>query len=187
MEVKVYILNAFTKSESGGNPAGVVINHNNLNEYHMLAIAKKLGFSETAFVHKKKESTFNVKFFTPETEIDLCGHATIAVFSLMRELEMIKPGKYYQETKAGSLQVKINHNGSIFSVLVGVIDPSPMTGPVRYDFICFLLLSGRFEPRNFICCIRFAQSWTCGTIQAYRRSVCSALLSYRDMHPASSA
>jgi PhzF family phenazine biosynthesis protein len=54
MEVTVYQLNAFTKAEKGGNPAGVVLESESLNEEEMQYIAHKVGYSETAFIQKSK-------------------------------------------------------------------------------------------------------------------------------------
>ena len=81
--IKVYTLNAFTDDVSGGNPAGVVLDADNLTEKQMQGIAKKVGFSETAFVMSSDSADFRVRFFTPSDEVDLCGHATIATFKLL--------------------------------------------------------------------------------------------------------
>ena len=77
MNVKVITLNSFALESGGGNPAGVVLDASGLAEAQMLEIAKKVGFSETAFVMESDKSDFRVRFFTPEAEVDLCGHATI--------------------------------------------------------------------------------------------------------------
>jgi PhzF family phenazine biosynthesis protein len=114
MIIKVHILNAFTKNTQGGNPAGVVLEADNLSNNQMQRIAKKVGFSETAFVLKSDKADFKVQFFTPNGEVDLCGHATIATFFLMAKLELIQVGKYTQETKAGVLNIKVRPDGTIF-------------------------------------------------------------------------
>ena len=69
--IKVYTLNAFTDDVSGGNPAGVVLDADNLTEKQMQGIAKKVGFSETAFVMSSDSADFRVRFFTPSDEVDL--------------------------------------------------------------------------------------------------------------------
>lgn len=108
MEVKVFLLNSFAKIKEGGNPAGVVLNSDNLVEQEMLDIAGKVGFSETAFVQKSEIADFKVRFFTPKAEVDLCGHATIATFSLLKQQGIISDGSYFQETKAGKLKVEVD-------------------------------------------------------------------------------
>lgn len=114
MNAKVFTLNAFAKTANGGNPAGVVLNSDNLSDEQKLLIAKKVGFSETAFVQKTDKANFKVKFFTPNAEVDLCGHATIATFYLLASQQVIPPGKYTQETKAGLLGIEILPDGTVF-------------------------------------------------------------------------
>jgi len=112
--MQLYTLNAFAKTKNGGNPAGVVLDADSLSEVEMQNVAKKVGFSETAFVQKSKKADFKVKFFTPKGEVDLCGHATIATFYLMTKLGLIKPGFYMQETKAGVLKIEVKKDNTIF-------------------------------------------------------------------------
>lgn len=114
MNIDVITLNAFAADEIGGNPAGVVINADELSEIEMQQIAKKVGFSETAFIMKSDKADFKLRFFTPEDEVDLCGHATIATFYAMFNLGLVKSGKYIQETKAGNLEIEIKEDGKIF-------------------------------------------------------------------------
>lgn len=113
MNVKVITLNSFALESGGGNPAGVVLDASGLAESQMLEIAKKVGFSETAFVMDSDKSDFRVRFFTPEAEVDLCGHATIGAFYAMHEKGIIKSGKYSQETLAGILSFEIREDGTI--------------------------------------------------------------------------
>ena len=114
MIITVYTLNAFSKTSEGGNPAGVVLEADTLSDNQMQQIANKVGFSETAFVSKSEKADFRVRFFTPNSEVDLCGHATIASFFLMVKLALIKEGVYTQETKAGILHIDVQHNEKIF-------------------------------------------------------------------------
>lgn len=113
MNRKVYKMAAFTTDPSGGNPAGIVFNADNLSEKEMLTIAGDVGYSETAFVMDSELADFRVRFFTPVDEVDLCGHATIATYNLMRDLDMIGTTEYIQETKAGILKLRIK-NKNIF-------------------------------------------------------------------------
>lgn len=114
MAKEVITLNAFALDETGGNPAGVFIKADELSESEMQQIAKKVGFSETAFIMNSDKADFKLRFFTPEAEVDLCGHATIAAFYAMFELGVVKAGKYFQETKAGILQIDIRDDATIF-------------------------------------------------------------------------
>ncbi len=114
MKIKVYTLNAFAKTNTGGNPAGVVLNADSLLSEHMQRIAKKVGFSETAFVKKSNNADFKVEFFTPNKEVNLCGHATIATFCLLADKGIIDAGRYTQETKAGILEIEYRKNNRIY-------------------------------------------------------------------------
>ena len=113
MKVKVYRINVFAKSIEGGNPAGVVLNGDALSEEDMKKIASIVGFSETAFVMKSECADFKVRFFTPNEEVDLCGHATIGTYFTLLIQGHIKPGNYTQETKAGVLNVEVKEDLSI--------------------------------------------------------------------------
>ncbi len=114
MKVVVFTLNAFSKTENGGNPAGIVLNADFLSEIEMQSIAAKVGFSECAFVQKSDIADYKIRFFTPYAEVDLCGHATIAAFSLLAQLGITRTGEYTQETKAGILKVELLKDGVIF-------------------------------------------------------------------------
>lgn len=114
MEIKVYTLNAFAKTDNGGNPAGVVLDADFLSAHDMQKIAAKVGFSETAFVKKSNKADFKVAFFTPNEEVDLCGHATIATFYLLANKGIIQIGEYTQETRAGILKVECRNDNVIY-------------------------------------------------------------------------
>jgi len=104
--VLVHLVNAFAKTPHGGNPAGVCLDQG-LSDANMQNIAAQVGFSETAFVMDSRKADGRVRFFTPVTEVDLCGHATIALYTVMRNRKVIKPGEYTQETRAGILAVQV--------------------------------------------------------------------------------
>lgn len=137
MNVKVITLNSFALESGGGNPAGVVLDSSGLAEAQMLETAKKVGFSETAFVMESDKSDFRVRFFTPEAEVDLCGHATIGAFYAMYEKGIIKPGKYSQETLAGILSVEIREDGTIMmDQNQPELSKSISPGDKDYEMVC---------------------------------------------------
>ncbi|AUD64273.1 hypothetical protein BK011_00665 [Tenericutes bacterium MZ-XQ] len=104
---QLFKVKAFIKNDQGGNKAGVYLFADDLTDQEMLEIAKNLGYSETAFVMKGKVADFKVRFFTPTNEVDLCGHATISTFHVLRKLDIIGDSIYTQETKAGILKVNV--------------------------------------------------------------------------------
>lgn len=108
MKIIVYQLNSFAKVSGGGNPAAVVLNAENLSQEMMQETAKIIGVSETAFVMASEKADYRIRYFTPVSEVGLCGHATIAVFSLLKELKIIRDGEYFLETAAEVLKVMIS-------------------------------------------------------------------------------
>lgn len=142
MKTTVYYVNAFTADSKAGNPAGVVLDADNLSENEMLAIAKEVGFSETAFVSRSEEATRRLRFFTPTEEVDLCGHATIASWSLMHQRNLVDQGISTQETLAGLLKVEVGADGLIFmeqakATFFEVVEPeivAPILGIKPTDF-----------------------------------------------------
>lgn len=114
MEIVVHTLNAFTESVNGGNPAGLVLDADQLSDKQMLTIAQKVGFSETAFFISAYNSDYNLRYFTPAGEADVCGHATVAAFYYLLKEKTINPGKFSLRTKAGLLEVDCFSDSSIF-------------------------------------------------------------------------
>ncbi|TWC28618.1 PhzF family phenazine biosynthesis protein [Pseudomonas sp. SJZ079] len=107
MQIDVQIVNAFVDGEAGGNPAGVVLDADNLEQSQKLAIAAAVGLSETAFVSSSEKAAFKLEFFTPSRQIAHCGHATIATFSLLRQLGRVGEGWTSKETIDGSRDILI--------------------------------------------------------------------------------
>lgn len=78
MSYPVYIVNAFTDQYYKGNQAAVVVMDEFASDSSLLSLAKEFGFSETAFVKRLGFGKYSIRWFTPETEVKLCGHATLA-------------------------------------------------------------------------------------------------------------
>ena len=72
-------VDAFTDHPLGGNPCAIVFEADDLDDAAMLAIAREMNLSETAFVRRSQVADFGVRYFTPAEEIPLAGHPTIAV------------------------------------------------------------------------------------------------------------
>jgi len=82
----LYIIDSFTSEPFKGNPAGVVIADEPMDEARMQSIATELNFSETAFVSPlPDEESWRIRYFSPLMEIPLCGHATLASAKAMFE------------------------------------------------------------------------------------------------------
>ena len=103
------IVDAFTSEPFGGNPAGVVLLEGDFpSDRLMQQVAAELRYSETAFVRQEGPTEFTVRYFTPASEVDLCGHATIATFGLLKSQGLLPDGAAcLNHTLAGDLQVRI--------------------------------------------------------------------------------
>ena len=109
--MKIFICDAFSSKIFKGNQAGVVIlerNEEYPTEILMRNISAELKHSETAFVKKIDDKNFKIRYFTPTEEVELCGHATISVFSVLRELKLISNDKYIAQTLAGNLEIIVD-------------------------------------------------------------------------------
>ncbi|RNI27460.1 PhzF family phenazine biosynthesis protein [Rufibacter immobilis] len=87
MNVKTFIVDAFTRESFKGNPAGVCLLDQSLAEPQMQAIAAELNLSETAFLvpMQHQDATYSIRYFTPTVEIAFCGHATLASSKVVLE------------------------------------------------------------------------------------------------------
>lgn len=117
---RVYQVDSFTKDRFHGNPAGVVPNAEGLTDEQMQRIARELNNSETAFIFESNSSDYDVevRFFTPTTEVPICGHATIAAHYVYATEKNATSGMVIQKTKAGVLPVDVIRNGNDYSIVM---------------------------------------------------------------------
>lgn len=108
------LVDAFTDEPMAGNPAGVVPDATGLATEQMRAIAAELGASETAFVVPSTDADRRLRYFTPETEVDLCGHATVGAFSHLFERAVIDDGTSSLETAAGTVDIEVTIDGTVW-------------------------------------------------------------------------
>lgn len=103
----IYVASAFAKDGKGGNKAGVMVENIPETAAEKLNIAKIMGYSETAFVSNSDKADFKLEYFTPAEEVPLCGHATIATFTVLSQLGKLNKSGYTIETRAGILRIKL--------------------------------------------------------------------------------
>ncbi|XP_056326908.1 phenazine biosynthesis-like domain-containing protein [Danio aesculapii] len=118
MEIPIFTVDAFTNVPFKGNPAAVCLIENELQDDLYQSIASEMNLSETAFVIKHKSmdfstgSRFGLRWFTPKSEVALCGHATLASSAVLFYLKKnINPFVVF-ETMSGELCVR-RHEDSI--------------------------------------------------------------------------
>ena len=105
MQIDIFQIDAFTDRLFAGNPAAVCQLDNWLEDRILQQIATENNLAETAFFVKQLNGLFHLRWFTPEFEMDLCGHATLASAYVLFE-ELGYNGKEVKfETKSGELVV----------------------------------------------------------------------------------
>lgn len=116
--MKVEKISAFSYNNQGGNQAGVVFSDEMLSDKQMLEIAKEVNFSETAFL-VKQDNNFRIRYFSPETEIAFCGHATIASgYSIGEKFGL---GTYDLVLNNGEIQIDVDKkDGKSFTSISSV-------------------------------------------------------------------
>ncbi len=90
MGLTIFQVDAFTKEPFRGNPAGVCILPGPGDEGWMQNVAREMNLSETAFLYQQEDG-FNLRWFTPALEVELCGHATLASAHILWEAGHLKP------------------------------------------------------------------------------------------------
>ncbi len=88
--IKTFTVDAFTDKMFSGNPAAVCLMENEIDDALMQNIAAEMNLSETAFVKKIKDG-FSLRWFTPKTEVELCGHATLASAHILWQEGILNP------------------------------------------------------------------------------------------------
>jgi len=113
MKLPLYWIDAFTAQPFGGNPAAVVPLDRWIDDALMQKIAFEHGLSETAFFVQSGESRFDLRWFTPAVEVDLCGHATLAsAHAIFHELGQ-KTQAITFDSRSGPLTVARRPDGKL--------------------------------------------------------------------------
>lgn len=106
MRIKLFQIDAFTANLFGGNPAAICPLDNWLEDEILQNIALENNLAETAFFVQLPNNHFHLRWFTPEFEIDLCGHATLASAYVIFEEMKFERNEIYFETQSGILTVR---------------------------------------------------------------------------------
>lgn len=106
----VCFVNAFAAGYFGGNTAAVVLFDEYPDDSRMLALAGEFGFSETAFLKKLAPARYHIRWFTPEVEVSLCGHATLASARALFSGEESASGRISFHSLSGELSASLKGN-----------------------------------------------------------------------------
>lgn len=122
-------LAAFSDNGMGGNPAGVAFCEEMPSDEEMLAVAKEVGYSETAFLVQQGDG-WRVRYFSPAMEIPFCGHATIALGAALGE--RFGEGKYRLELNDAEISVHAERSAGWFSATLNSPATSSEDAPIEY-------------------------------------------------------
>ena len=120
-ESKLMRYSAFTVDPDGGNPAGVWIGNALPSKEEMQAIARHVGYSETAFIAPMTGFRRTVRYYSPEIEVTFCGHATIASGVALGSIE--GPGMYRFATLVGDIPVSVKERNGQFRAALTSVEP----------------------------------------------------------------
>lgn len=122
--INFWQVDAFTNKIFTGNPAAVFVFEKMPETDLMMKIAKEMNLSETAFVIKDKYLT--IRWFTPTSEVNLCGHATLSAAHILWQEKMVNEDKIVLQSKSGPLSVTKNGSGYTLDF--------PLQPPVEKDY-----------------------------------------------------
>lgn len=109
-KIKIYQIDSFTDKPFSGNPAGVTF-ADGFTKEEMQSIAREMNLPETAFISASNKADYELRWFTPTTEVDLCGHGTIASIHFLYEENKIKDKQDLTfQTLSGILKCRVESN-----------------------------------------------------------------------------
>lgn len=136
MKLDIFQVDVFTRQKFCGNPAGVVLQADDLSDQKMQQIAREFNNSETAFIFEPEADDHEIKirFFTPTQEVPSCGHATLAAHYVRAKTLGLVPGEYWHRISIGRLPVQIEESDNDYRVIMTQAVPEidqPITGKLR--------------------------------------------------------
>jgi PhzF family phenazine biosynthesis protein len=113
MPSPLYQVDAFTDAPFAGNPAGVTLLTEPADAPWMLAVAAEMNLAETAFLVRTAPGAYDLRWFSPAVEIDLCGHATLASAHVLWSEEIDDAPELRFQTRSGELRASRLDDGRI--------------------------------------------------------------------------
>lgn len=142
--MKIFLVDAFTSKPFAGNPAGVcLLLSEPKDEKWMQRVAAEVNAAETAYVSVRDNSSFNLRWFTPTDEVELCGHATLAAAHILWQEGILDTGEHAEfHTESGMLTAK--RTGEKIELNFPALDNKPAE-PLK-----LILDAIGIEPVNFV-------------------------------------
>ena len=150
MQLPLYQIDAFTKDIFGGNPACVVPLEKWLPDELLLKIARENAVAETAYFIDKGSSV-HLRWFTPEIEMDLCGHATLAAAHCLKEILNYSGQEIHFKTLSGDL--KVTTGDSLYTLDFPSRKPQKMELPELLSQSLNLLARGGTKGQGLCTCV----------------------------------
>lgn len=132
MEISFYQIDAFTDEVFAGNPAGVCLLEKWLPDDILQSIAAENNLSETAFLVRSGDR-YDLRWFTPEVEVDLCGHATLAAGHVL--FKYVDRGLHHVEFMCKSGRLTVEQKGDLLFLDFPSRKPVPCVSPPGLDNI----------------------------------------------------
>ncbi len=133
MQQKIYQIDAFATKTFEGNPAMVCPLERWLSDELMQKIAEENNLSETAFFVKEEE-LYSLRWFTPATEVDMCGHATLASAYVLFECLDYEKDTIVFSTKSGALKVWKEESRYVMDFPIQAIEPCDISEQIEKAF-----------------------------------------------------
>ncbi len=146
--MKYYIIDAFADKVFSGNPAGVCVVDKPLSLALMQSIAEENNLSETAFVLRQSLGNYDLKWFTPKSEINLCGHATLATAFVVSNF--IDVGIEVMEFSTLSGVLRVNRNDDEYVMNFPAIMPKMIEEPKGLELALGVVPSETWLDRDLV-------------------------------------
>ena len=144
MALTIVQVDAFTDTAFAGNPAAVCLLPEPRDELWMQHVAREMNLSETAFLHRREDG-FDLRWFTPTVEVDLCGHATLASAHVLWEeghLQSSEEARFF--TRSGLLTAQ--RDGALIELDFPLEADEPVEAPP--DLVRALAITPKYVGKN---------------------------------------
>lgn len=149
--IEIFQVDAFADRPFTGNPAGVCLLENELDEKTMQNIAMEMAVSETAFLSL---TTMRLRWFSPKVEVELCGHGTLATAAVLQYKNLLKESQTIQfDTMSGPISVRAGDDAIEMIFPVIPVEATPID-PVKAQHLGInekdVLFWGKAGEKDFV-------------------------------------
>jgi len=164
MSTPITWVDAFSDAPFAGNPAAVCLLHGDVSDAYMQSVAFELGIAETAFLTPTDDpAAFGLRWFTPATEVDLCGHATLASAHALRQGGTVDGSSAVTfRTRSGELIATFEDDLIVLDFPADPVTPAPLPSALagqwspgsvvtsgRTEFFTFVVLNSAETVRDY--------------------------------------